>query len=202
MKVSDTGGGDFEQCPPGTHIARCFRIIDLGTQAGEYQGIPNHKRQIVIGWELPDILMSKDDNAGKPFIVSKFYTASLSEKATLRKDLVNWRGREFTHEELKGFEMKNILNATCMLSITHNDKQKARVTGVMALPKGVQANNLSNKASIFSLDEFSQSEFDNLPKKFKAMIEISPEYQALIHGTPMPVPAMDNFNAFDDDIPF
>jgi hypothetical protein len=41
MRVSDTGGGDFEQAPAGTHMARCVRIIDIGTQFGEYQGKPN-----------------------------------------------------------------------------------------------------------------------------------------------------------------
>ena len=35
MKWSDTGGGDFEQPPIGTHMARCVRVIDIGTQRGE-----------------------------------------------------------------------------------------------------------------------------------------------------------------------
>jgi len=25
-------GGDFESTPPGMHLARCYRIVDLGTQ--------------------------------------------------------------------------------------------------------------------------------------------------------------------------
>src|ERR1700685_4504260 len=103
MKWPDTRGGDFEQPPIGTHMARCVRVIDIGTQRGEYQGKVNIRRQCIIAWELPTELMSEGDSAGKPFIVSRFYTASLGKKANLRADLQNWRGREFTEEELSGF---------------------------------------------------------------------------------------------------
>jgi hypothetical protein len=34
---------------------------------------------------------------------------------------VAWRGREFTPEELKGFHLKNILGAWCMISVVHNE---------------------------------------------------------------------------------
>lgn len=139
MRWSDNGGGDFEQAPAGTHVARCIRLIDIGTQFGEFQGKPNALRKVVVTWELPNELMTEGDFAGKPFLVNKWYTASLGEKANLRKDLVNWRGREFTDDELKGFEAKKILGTTCMLSLTPNDKGKVRVTGVMKLPKGSEA---------------------------------------------------------------
>jgi hypothetical protein len=68
--------------------------------------------------------------------VGKWYTASIGEKANLRKDLVNWRGREFTDDELKGFDVKKLLGVPCMLSLTPNDKGKVRVTGIMKLPQG------------------------------------------------------------------
>ena len=61
MKWSDSGGGDFEQPPVGTTVARCVKIIDIGTQKGEYQGKATSKRQCIIGWELPNELM--DDAA-------------------------------------------------------------------------------------------------------------------------------------------
>src|SRR5688572_12525808 len=133
MQFKDSGGGDFEQPPIGTHVARCVKMIDIGTQKGEYQGKATYKRQVIIGWELPNELMTTGEFAGKPFGVSKFYTASLSEKANLRADLKNWRGRDFTEEELAGFDAKNILEKPCMLSLTESDKGRIRVTGVMAL---------------------------------------------------------------------
>lgn len=200
MKWTDTGGGDFEQPPVGTYVARCIKIIDLGTQKGEWQGKANFKRQVIVGWELPTELMTEGDYAGKPFVVSKFYTASLGEKANLRKDLQNWRGREFTAEELAGFESKNILGKPCMLSLTANDKGKTRVTGVMALPKGMQAPEQVNTVTYFSLDDFNRETFESLSKGFKAMIESSPEYQHILNG-PKSAPK-GSFEDMEDDIPF
>lgn len=203
MKWTDTGGGDFEQPPVGTHVARCVKVIDIGTQKGEYQGKATSKRQCIVGWELPDELMTEGDYAGKPFTVSKFYTASLSEKANLRKDLANWRGRDFTEQELQGFEAKNILGKACLVQLTQNDKKKIRVTGIVALPKGSQVAEQVNDIVYFSLDEFDQATFDRLSDGYKKLIMSSPEYKAVTdpsfgHDSPNGGP----FDDLDDDIPF
>lgn len=204
MRWSDNGGGDFEQAPAGTHVARCIRLIDIGTQFGEFQGKPNALRKVVVTWELPNELMTEGDFAGKPFLVNKWYTASLGEKANLRKDLVNWRGREFTDDELKGFEAKKILGTTCMLSLTPNDKGKVRVTGVMKLPKGSEAPPQINPSLYFSLEreEFNQATFDALSDYWKTEIKKSPEW-ADLQGKPGPVKqTASHFDDMADDIPF
>ena len=202
MKWVDHGGGDFEQPPVGTHIARCVKIIDIGTQRGEYQGQVNIRRQCIIGWELPNELMSEGDYAGKPFAVSRFYTASLSTKANLRKDLENWRGRAFTETELEGFDAKNILGKTCMLSLTENDKGKVRVTGVMAIPKGTAAPAQINPSVFFSLErnEFDAKLFEGLSDGYKKFIMASPEYQEITRpGSSAPT---GKFDDLESDIPF
>lgn len=206
MKWTDTGGGDFEQPPVGTHPAYCVSIIDIGTQKGEYQGKATSKRQVIIGWELPQELMTEGEYAGKPFKVSKFYTASLGEKANLRKDLANWRGRDFTDEELRGFESKNILGKPCMLSLTKNDKGKTRVTGVMALPKSM-ASTLpapANGLTYFSLerDEFKRETFEALSDGIKKMIQVSPEFQELTSAPRTALAGGTHFDDMGDDIPF
>jgi hypothetical protein len=204
MKWQDSGGGDFEQPPVGTHVARCIKIIDIGTQKGEYQGKATSKRQCIIGWELPTELMSEGDFAGKPFTVSKFYTASLGEKANLRKDLQNWRGRDFTEAELQGFDSKNILDKCCLVGLTPNDNGKIRVTAVMALPKGTVAPARVNPIVYFSLDEFDQAVFDSLSDGYKKLITVSPEYQAIknptSNGSKAKIPG--GFEEMMDDIPF
>lgn len=203
MQFKDSGGGDFEQPPIGTHVARCVKMIDIGTQKGEYQGKATFKRQVIIGWELPNELMTTGDYAGKPFSVSKFYTASLSEKANLRTDLKNWRGRDFTEQELAGFDSKNIMGKACMLSLTENDKGKTRVTGVMALPKGTLVPDQINPTVYLSLEpgEFDQSVFESISDGIKKMIVLSPEYQALKNPPQNHVDFGGSFNDFDDDIP-
>lgn len=203
MQWKDSGGSDYEQPPVGTHIARCVKIIDIGTQKGEFQGKATSKRQVIIGWELPNELMTEGDYAGKPFTVSKFYTASLSEKANLRKDLANWRGRDFTDQELTGFDAKNILGKTCMLSLTTNDKGKVRVTGVMAAPKNTTVPPQVNESVYFSLEsnEFDPGVYEKLSEGYKKMIQVSPEYQETMQKGNEPK-AKGSFDDMDDDIPF
>lgn len=178
MKWVDNGGGDFEQPPSGTSVGRCIQIIDLGTQRSEYQGKANVRRQNIIGWELPNDLQTEGDYKGKPFRVSRFYTASLGKKANLRRDLEQWRGREFTEQELQGFDPHAILGKCCLLALTPNEKGRIRVTGVMALPKGMEVPAQVNPQLFFSLDQFDRQVFDSLSEGLRKIIEVSPEYQS------------------------
>lgn len=200
----DTGGGDFQQAPAGSHIARCIKIIDIGTHHGEYQGVPNVRNQVIVQWELPNETMQFDGEE-KPLIVSKFYTNSLSEKATLRKDLESWRARPFSPEELNKFDLMKILDAPCILSVVHTEKGKAKVVGVSGLPKGMQCPEAHNEVDAFWLDEWDQDDFENLSKGFQKLIMESDEYQAM--NTPPGQRAAQAESSrraddFDDDIPF
>ena len=205
MKATDSGGS-FEQAPTGTHIARCYKIIDLGTQLREFQGDAKKSRQFIMGWELPGELMTSGEYAGQPFTVSKFYTLSLHEKSNLRAHLKSWRGRDFTPEELQGFEVKNVLGKPCLVSVVMSEKGRAVVGGVMALPKGTQVPPAVNPSVYFSLDpeEFDKNVFDEFSDKMKALITPSDEYQSLIGNGPKPKaePAHIGPDFVDDEIPF
>ena len=49
--VEDTGS-TFTPVPTGMHLARCYRIIDLGTQKTEYEGNIDYKRKLKLVWEI------------------------------------------------------------------------------------------------------------------------------------------------------
>lgn len=213
MILSDNGNTSFEQPPTGSHAARCIAIIDLGTQRSTYEGEAQIKRQVIVRWELPTELMTTGDFQGKPFTVSKFYTASLHEKSGLRKDLASWRGRDFTVEELKGFDLKSVLGKACMLAVGLSEKGKAKVTSVMGLPKGMVVPNQVNPSVHFSLDanEFKEETFDALPKGFKEMIVASPEHIQLMRRRANPDERQQSDEervmtagggGFDEEIPF
>lgn len=203
--AQETGNGDFQHAPVGTHVARCIRLIDLGTQAGEWMGKPTMKNQVLVMWELPNELMDIDGEK-KPFIVSKFYTNSLGEKANLRKDLQTWRGREFTEEELKRFDLQSILGAPCLLSVVEkgHGKEGVKVAGVMKLPKGQEVPNAANELFAFWLDEFNQERFDGLSDGIKKIIQKAPEYIEATQGKqPRSQPkANGHFDDMEDDLPF
>lgn len=173
--AKENSGGSFELIPADQYAAVCYRVIDLGTQKTDYQGVIGHKRQIMISWEL-DAKMED----GRPFAISKWYTLSLSEKSSLRPDLESWRGKAFTSEELEGFDISKLLKAPCLLQIVHKTSKqghiKAAVNSIMKLPKAMTAPAIVNDIIDFSLDEFNQSIFDMIPEGIQKMIVVSPEY--------------------------
>lgn len=125
--VKETGG-DFQRPEPGMYQAVCSNVYDLGMQPG-YQGVITHK--LVVLWELEETIKT-GEYAGKRFTIAKFYTASLNEKATLRADLVSWRGRDFTAEELKAFDVEKVIGANCYLNIIEKAKTDGKTTIAIA----------------------------------------------------------------------
>ena len=112
---AETGSTSFTPVPAGMHLARCFRIVDLGTQKSTYMGKDKFLRKILIQFEI-----HSEDAQGHPLLtdkgellsISKRYTLSLNEKATLSQDLESWRGSAFTQEERRGFNLEKDRKST------------------------------------------------------------------------------------------
>jgi hypothetical protein len=202
MIVSDSGFGDFQLAPTGNHVARCFSVIDLGTQENTLYG--GWRRQVFIQWELPNEMMeSINGEEAKPFVIGKFYTASLNEKARLRQDLESWRGRAFTEEELRGFDLKNILDKPCMLNVIHKQKpngnMRADIASISQIPKGTKCPDLVNELRSFDIDKFDEKELEKISEGLRDIITKAKEWKQR-NGTisrPINLP-----NDLDDDIPF
>jgi hypothetical protein len=176
----------FTPVPPGTYLARCYRIVDLGTQKSEYLGTIKHLPKVMLQFEVH----GEDDRGaplvtskGEPMTISKNFTLSLAEKATLRKDLVSWRGRDFTKDELDGFELKNVLGAWAMISVTKtlgtNGKEYTNIANINTVPKQFKQNlpEAFNKTSIFSIAEADMELFETFSEGLRAKIMSSPEWQ-------------------------
>lgn len=127
---------NFEKPPTGMQKAVCAYVHDIGMQKGEYKGEVNIKHQIIITWELEERLQT-GEFAGKRFLINKWYTLSLSEKASLRKDLEAWRGRNFTKEEAAKFDVEKLVGANCYLNIIATESGNRKVASVTPLPNGV-----------------------------------------------------------------
>lgn len=138
MSIIAKSDGTFEKAPAGMQQAVCAFVHDIGTQIGEYQGKTNIRRVVIISWELAEKMVT-GDYAGKPFMVSKYYTLSLNEKATLRKDLESWRGRAFKEEELEGFDVEKLIGVNCFLNITTTENDKRKISAITPIPKNIKA---------------------------------------------------------------
>jgi hypothetical protein len=204
----------FQIAPAGTHLARLYRIIDLGTQMREYEGKVNMLRKAKFFWELHG-----EDGAGKPLLTtegkpliqSKEYTMSLGEKANLRRDLEAWRGKAFTEDELRGFNVTNVLGQFCMVNISHRvkgDMTYADLKGVSAVPTIYKKAGLPegvNSTLLFSLDKFDEQVFESLSDSIKDTIRKSPEYRAINQPTTSQQYAAatgGSVSNMDDDVPF
>ena len=161
LKVTEGGGGgDFTPVPAGVHIGVCNQVIDLGTHDNTYQGETKKRHEVYIGWQIPALLIDVEVDGKQEkhtMEIGNFYTMSLNAKAKLRKHLDAWRGRDFTKEELDGFELFSIIGAACQLQVTNTTAQdgkvKAKVETIMALPAGVPKPELVGDAVTYSLDD-------------------------------------------------
>lgn len=133
--IAKASGGNFTPAPAGAHSAVCVDVVDLGVVTTEYSGKKKSQHKIRVVWQL-----AEDMEDGKPFMASKRYTLSLHEKATLRKELESWRGRAFTEDELRGFDVETVIGVPCFINIVQESKggtTYSNVTSIMKLPKGV-----------------------------------------------------------------
>lgn len=208
---------NFESVPSGMHLARCYRIIDLGTQKSEYMGQVKYLHKIMLGWEIHG---SNDDGTplkmrdGRPFAIFKNYTLSWSEKATLRGDLQSWRGKPFTQEEMRRFDLKTVLNAWCMLNVIEragkDGNMYVNVSGVTPVPAMIKKGGLPetiNKNELFNLTDPDMEMFDTFSDNLKKKIQSSPEWEKLSKKTKTvddiaPKAAGSSFDEDDGDIPF
>lgn len=200
-------GGSFIDVPPGIHLARCYRLVDLGTQKSEFQGKVKYLEKVMMQFEIHgeddqgNPLVTQD---GRPLSIAKSFTVTLADKSTLRKDLQTWRGREFTAEELRGFELKNVLGKWCMITVTQTESNGKIYTNIASIspvaskikqsgmPEGI------NELKIFEISDPDMELFDSFSENLKNKIKSSPEWQ---NKDASFVPEFDT-KGLDDDKPF
>jgi hypothetical protein len=192
-------GGTFTALPSGTYLAVCDIVAELGIQPGS--GLyPSPKAQIYLRFEVPDerVAFTKDgkDLEG-PAVIGKPYTASMNEKANLRKDLESWRGKAFTDEEAESFDIASVLGKGCMLSVTEaqrNGKTYTNITGIGKLVKGATCPKAENGPFLYSSD--TTDSYHSLPKWLRDKIDtqMTPKQATAQHKQLTEIE--------DDDIPF
>lgn len=204
-KAESNSSSSFTPVPAGMHLARCFRIVDLGTQKTTYMGKDKHSRKILIQFEIHS--EDADGNPlltdkGEPLSISKRYTLSLNEKATLSIDLESWRGAAFTPSERNGFNLEKLLGVWAMLNVTKSQgadgKEYTNIETINPVPQQIKKAGLPeghNEVMLYSIDNSPPDAFNKLSEGVKKTIQNSPEYQQKAKKT-----SAQGF--YDDDIPF
>ena len=200
ITVKENQGGGYPPIEAGSYRAICYSIVVLGTTYNEV--FDNVQKKIMFTWELPDERIDVDGE-DKPRAISATYTLSLNEKANLRKTLESWRGKQFTAEELRGFDITKVLGAPCMISTTTGTntlgQQYAKVTGVSRLPKGMEVPKDTETPKVvfdISNDACPLEDMEKLPNFVQERIKQSEEYKRRTTSED------DFIVANDEDLPF
>lgn len=206
--IATKSNGNYSPPPSGMHIARCYRLVDMGTQPKTFQGKPTGEaRKIMASFEL---LIEEKMEDGRPFTISKSWFLSMHEKASLRRDLESWRGRRFSPEEEAGFDVSKLLGAYCLLNVTEEQGQDGgtytTIKAITPMVKGMEKPAPINANFVFDMDDPDMNAFEKFSDKMKDTIKGSREWKARASGHRIATTATtttgSGFNDMDDDIPF
>ena len=191
LNVSDSGG-NYAPHPAGLFPFVCIWMVYLGVLRGIY----GDKKSLLLGFESPDVLM--DD--GRPYVITRRIGANLSSKGNLRPLVASWRGRDFTPEELKSFDLSVLVGKPVKLLIQHSTsaegKTYANIQAAVKPDKG-QLTQTLNPLVVFDADQPDAQAKALLPEWVQKLIDsaIPPTVKpAAAATTAMP--------DFDDDLTF
>ena len=217
INATSTSNTPRELIPAGNYLARCYKMIEIGTVPTEYLGVEKMTHKVRFGWELPlELKVFKPENGEQPLVIDKEYTLSLADKSNLRRDLKSWRGKDFTPAEAELFDVTKLLGVPCMLNIIHIAGKKdptkfyEAISSISPMPKGIFCTNQINETFVFDFENFDKAKFDSLPQFIREMIATSNEYKSL-HGEAIKeIPVVDAVDAYNaakeepehDDLPF
>ena len=198
---------EFAKVEPGTYMARCISMIEIGHVTTEFNGEKKKVHKVMLTWELPEELaVFNEDKGPEPYVVSKTYTLSMHEKSTLRKDLESWRGKGFTELEAAKFDITKLLGVPCLLTVTHQPgktdptKTYVVVASISRLMKGQECPPPVNPSKVLSFDDFDWSVYEGLSDYMKDRIKESDEFKAL--QEPAMVRDEQDNGVNGDDLPF
>jgi hypothetical protein len=182
MIVAETQQNTSYKLPPsGLVLGSLVRILDLGTQKVTWQGAVKMQRKVMFTFELHGDGYAMED--GKPMVQSKRYTLSLNQQSGLRADLESWAGKGLTDDQLKGFNLKDLLGKWAYLNLTHTErdgKTYCNIMGLNPVPSSVAKAGFPDIANPFvylNLQEYDKAVFESLSDGLKKVIMESAEWQ-------------------------
>lgn len=135
--LAKSSGSTFTPCPIGTYQAVCVDVVDHGLIEVTFNGHTRQQHKVSLVWVTNEINPEND----KPFLVQRRFTNSLNEKSALRPFLEGWRGKPFSAEELKGFDLEKLIGVNGLISVIHRTSDDGRVwanvTSVGPLMRGM-----------------------------------------------------------------
>lgn len=171
MRFPAKASADFEIAPAGNHVALCNAVVDLGLQPGSAM-YPAPRHQVYVRFELPTerVKFQRDGKEVEgPMQIGRTMTASMNQKATLRKFIESWFGKPFPSDERAGaFDLGDLIAKKCLLNVAHKEgaeRTYANIVGASPIPRGMKTDyKLENPEVLFSLEENDPEMIARLPE--------------------------------------
>jgi hypothetical protein len=184
--IPKSGGSNTPKqiCPSGSHVSRCYGMIEVGTVEQVYQGETKKAHKVIIDFELPlETSVFREGEPEKPFVISKEYTLSFHEKSTLRAHLASWRGKPFSDAEAANFDITKLVGVPAMVNVIHKasadgTKTYANIASISPMPKGLVCPEQVNESRVLAYSAWNQEVFMGLPEWLANKISETPEYKA------------------------
>lgn len=169
-------GKNIPPLESGVYTGICVGVVDLGEQKNERFG--KYQDRVAFFFEITGEFVDVGEGELKPRWLSKEFTASLNERSNLAKTLQSWRSRPFSADELKGFDLSQLVGQGCQLQVMENEKNDRvynTIEQIMGLPKGVAASEPISETFVFDMGKLEQAEavFPKLPEWVQKRVEKS-----------------------------
>ena len=184
LVITSNNGGGSTPIEEGTHLAVCVSLVDVGKHYNERYD--KWESKVVIQWEVADEqVMVNGEELNKT--ICGMYTMSLGSRSKLYGLLNLWRGKPFTDEELKRFDLKSILGAPCMLTIVHNERNGKTFANVGGATRAMKGMSIQPTRPLFRFDidedPIEKLTGADLPKWVIEMVKESEQYKERTAGT-------------------
>ena len=177
MTVGSRAKPSIPPVEPGSYLARCVGVVDLGEQEVEYKGKTRYSDKVKLIFELPTERITIDGE-NLPRQLSRNFTFSVSKKGSLRQFISAWLSRSFTDGEFSEFDLFSLLRHPALLSVVHSeDGQYANIAGAMAVPRGMDVPTAQSDLIRFDTQEWDDSAFDALPEYLQEQLKRSTQYR-------------------------
>lgn len=175
----------YKPAPQGTHMARLYQMVQIGTVREEYLGKLSEFNKIRLSFELPlETKVWKEGEPAKPVSIHKEYTFSMGSKANLRKLIEGIIGTTLTDIEAYAFDVESLIGQACLITIKHKTSEKGNVRDEIAsaspLMKGQECPAQFNPSNILTFNSWSEEKFEKLPGFIREKIMETPEYKGRV----------------------